>query len=71
MLDRIRFWLSEKPLIYLSDHGYGYVVERYNPLSDRLRVRLSRFGYVLQTIWMTRSDYLDLRAKADEQKVRA
>lgn len=55
------YWIAlrrpESQFRYDSRSGYGLAMERYNPLTDRVYVRVSKFGYVEHHGWRSRRDF--------------
>ena len=60
ILGIIRFKYTDKPFIF-TKQGNGYAVEYYEIFSDKLKVRLSKHGYVTGYVKMNRNEWIKLK----------
>jgi hypothetical protein len=68
MIDRLKFWLARKHFLYTAS-GRGIAFESYNPLTDKVLVRASQFGYVTGREQISRCEYLSVLAAIRAGKV--
>lgn len=58
MIDRLKFLFRKNEFHYKD--GHGVVVENYNPITDLVNIRHSKFGYVTHNSYVSRQDYLGI-----------
>jgi hypothetical protein len=69
MLERFKFFLAlrkskktkkrDEFFVYNTKNGLGHAVESYSMFDDRVKIRISRTGYVLGHRYWSREEWLE------------